>query len=456
MFGERGPAHHLACSHDLINGRGTEHSARGFSPSIPPKNGRLDGVDLARALAVLGMFVSHIGPALILSGRGRTAGAPAEFLGAVSDGHASILFATLAGVSLALLTGGSRPHDGVARRRDRARIAVRAAILFVLGMALAQISTEVVVILSFYALYFLLALPLLRVPPSRLAVLAAAWAVAGPVMSFFIRREVEGNVGTSGGALMFSDLTSLSDAGSGLVRLLLEGTYPVMTWMPLVLAGLAVGRLDLRSAAIRLRLLAAGVALAVAGSGGSWLALHVFGGIEALRPTLDFMRPVAAGLGKDPLELMQRSNLGTVPTDTPARLLLDGPHSGTPFEIVGSGGWALAVLALCLLAGDRFRTLLAPLTAVGALSLTAYAAQVVTLRFLPSEEAMAAHPWVPLLGFVLGAVTICGLWRRFLGRGPLERLLHWTSTRTSAALAVPVPGPGAATATMPDPEPNRS
>ncbi|WP_146192665.1 heparan-alpha-glucosaminide N-acetyltransferase domain-containing protein [Streptomyces sp. A244] len=405
------------------------------SPPIAPKTGRLDGVDLARALAVLGMFVSHTGPALVLSGLGRKASTPAHFLGAVSDGHASILFATLAGVSLALLTGGSRPHHGVARRRDRARIAVRAAILFVLGMALAQISTEVIVILSFYALCFLLALPLLRVPPRFLAVLAAAWAVAGPVVSFFVRREVEGSEGTGGGALMFRDLTSLPDAGSGLLRLVLDGTYPVVTWMPFVLAGLAVGRLDLRSTTIRLRLLAAGVALAVAGSGGSWLALHAFGGLAALQPKLDFMRPVAAGLTMDPLELMQTSNLGTVPTDTPANLLLDGPHSGTPFEIVGSVGCALAVLALCLLVGDRFRTLLAPLTAVGALSLTAYTAQVVALRFLPSEKAMAAHPWVPLLGFVLGAVAFCGLWRRFLGRGPLERLMHWASTRASAALA---------------------
>ncbi|MFF6948608.1 heparan-alpha-glucosaminide N-acetyltransferase domain-containing protein [Streptomyces iakyrus] len=410
------------------------------SPSIAPKAGRLDGVDLARALAVLGMFVSHTGPALILSGLGRKAGAPATFLEAVSDGHASVLFATLAGVSLALLAGGSRPHDGVARRTDRARIAVRAAILFVLGVALAQISTEVIVILSFYALYFVSALPLLHVRPRVLAVLAAAWAVAGPVVSFFMRREMEGSEGTGGGALMFSDLTSLSDAGSGLLRLLLDGTYPVMTWMPFVLAGLAVGRLDLRSTAIRRRLLAAGVALAVVGSGGSWLALHVFGGVEALRPKLDFMRPVAAGLAMDPLELMQVSNLGTVPTDTPANLLLDGPHSGTPFEIVGSVGCALAVLALCLLVGDRFRTLLAPLTAVGALSLTAYAAQVVALRFLPSEEAMAAHPWLPLLGFVLGAVAFCGLWRRFLGRGPLERLMHWAATRASAALARGAPG----------------
>ncbi|GAA2277755.1 hypothetical protein GCM10010234_12340 [Streptomyces hawaiiensis] len=271
-------------------------------------------MDLARALAVLGMFVSHIGPALILSGAGRKAGAPAEFLGALSDGHASILFVTLAGVSLALLTGGSRPHHGVALRVDGVRIAVRAAVLFVLGMALAHISTRVIVILSFYAVYFLLALPLLRVPPRFLALLAAAWAVAGPVVSFFTRRKMEGNESTGGGALMFTDLTSLPDAGTGFLRLLLEGTYPVMTWMPFLLAGLAVGRLDLHSSAIRFRLFATGVALAGVGSGGSWLALHVFGGLRGLQPKLDIMQPTAAALGKDPLELVQASNIGTVPT----------------------------------------------------------------------------------------------------------------------------------------------
>lgn len=397
----------------------------------PTRQKRLHGVDLARALAVLCMFVAHIGPAAL----NPSAGTAAEVLAALGDGHASILFATLAGVSLALLTGGSTPHYGLALRRDRVRIAVRAAILLVLGMALTQLGAPIMVILSFYAVYFVLALPVLRVSPGVLLALAGAWALLAPQVSFLLRSRVASQE-TAGGALSFSDLTSLPDAGAGVLRLLLDGAYPVLTWMPFVLVGLAVGRLDLRSTAVRLRLLVTGLGLAGIGFGGSWFALHVFGGLRALSPLLDALSPMAEELGKTPLELLQMSHFGTVPTANPAMLLLDAPHSGTTFEIVGSTGCALVVLALCLFVGDRLRAVLSPLTAVGAMALTVYTAHAVALKFLvdAAGPALVENPWLPLAGLLLGSVLFCGLWRPFLGRGPLERLLHWTSVRVAATV----------------------
>jgi uncharacterized membrane protein len=412
----------------------TDHSGSTTPPtgSLPERatNRRIDGVDLARALAVLGMFVAHIGPAVIAPHPGTAA----ETLAWLGDGHASILFGTLAGVSLALLTGGDHPHHGLALRRDRVRIAVRAAILFVLGMALTQVAVPIMVILAFYAIYFVLALPFLRMSPRALAILAGCWALAGPVVSFLIRDQLP-PADIVGGALSFSDLSSPASAGAGFLRLLVEGAYPVLTWMPFVLAGLAVGRLNLRSTAVRLRLLATGVGLAVLGIGGSWLALHVFHGIRLLQPVLDALRPLADQLGTDPLALLYSANYGTVPTTTPALLLTDGTHSGTPFEIVGSTGLALAVLALCLFVDGRLRTILTPLTAVGALALTMYTAQALALKILEQSAAKAllAHPWFPLLGFVLVTIAVCGLWRPLLGRGPLERLTHWASTRAATA-----------------------
>ncbi|MER7014741.1 heparan-alpha-glucosaminide N-acetyltransferase domain-containing protein [Saccharopolyspora sp. NPDC000359] len=396
-------------------------------PAAPART-RLHGVDIARGLAVLGMFVAHAGPAVL----SMNAGGAAEVLATLSDGHASILFATLAGVSLALLTGGSRPHEGMALRRDRVRIAVRAALLFVLGMALTQLGTPMMVILSFYALYFLLTLPFLRLRPAVLLVLAAVWAVAGPVASFLIRGAISSG-DTAGGALAFSDLTSWDAAVAGFQRLLLDGAYPVLTWMPFVLTGLAVGRLDLRATAVRVKLLVSGVVLAVLGTVGSWLALHVFGGVRALEPVLANLEPIAAEIGKEPLELLQMFGFGVVPTTTPAMLLINGPHSGTPFEVVASTGAALAVLALCLFAGDFLRTLLAPLAAVGALALTVYSVQGLLLE--PVVTGLGEQPWLPLLVLALGSLVLCGLWRPLLGRGPLERVLHWTSTKAADVVA---------------------
>ncbi|MER5388549.1 DUF418 domain-containing protein [Saccharopolyspora sp. NPDC002686] len=408
----------------------THDNAPTVRMTAAPARTRLDGVDMARGLAVLGMFVAHIGPAVI----NPTAGGAADFLAMLSNGHASILFATLAGVSLALLTGGDRLHQGLELRRDRVRIGVRAVILFVLGMAMTELGVPMMVILSFYALYFLLALPFLRVRPAVLLVVAAVWAVVGPVASFFLRTALSGE--TAGGALAFTDLTSLSTAGAGIQRLLLDGAYPVLTWMPFVFVGLAVGRLDLRSTAVRLRLLVSGVVLAVVGAGGSWLALNVFGGMRALQPVLEALRPIAEQMGKDPLDVLQMTGFGTAPTTTPAFLLINAPHSGTSFEIVASTGAALAVLAVCLFAGDHLGKLFAPLSAVGALALTVYVAQGVALKILMDSagEALMAQPWLPLLGFALVSLVFCALWRPFLGRGPLERVMHWTSTKTSNAL----------------------
>ncbi|GAB2732151.1 hypothetical protein GCM10027174_00780 [Salinifilum aidingensis] len=393
------------------------------------------GVDIARGLAVLGMFVAHVGPSRFTPDAGGAAGV----LDALSAGHASVLFAVLAGVSLALLSGGHAPRAAAAPRRDRVRITVRAVLLLLLGMVLTELGAPIMVILSSYGAYFLLALPLLRVRPAALAATAAVWALLGPVVSFALRSGIEQS--TAGGAVAFSDLTSPSGAGQAALRLLLTGTYPVLTWMPFVLAGMALGRLDLRARAVRLRVLATGACLAVLGYGGSWLGLHVFGGIRALEPLLSVLRPLGERLGEEPLELLATTSFGAAPTTGgPAVLLLAGPHSGTPFEILGSGGCALVALAVCLLLGDaRGGAVLSPLAATGALALTTYTAQALVL--IPvlgeaGEGSPARQPWLLLGAFTAATLLLCGLWRWWLGRGPLERVLH----RASVVVADRVPG----------------
>ena len=105
---------------------------------------------------------------------------------AVVDGRSSILFATLAGVSMALLSGRTHPADGVELVRARLRIAVRAAWVFAIGAVLEWLDTFVAIILGVYAVLFVLALPFLRWPPRRLLVAAGVIAVAGPPLNVFL------------------------------------------------------------------------------------------------------------------------------------------------------------------------------------------------------------------------------------------------------------------------------
>ncbi|MDD7963710.1 hypothetical protein PUW80_15315, partial [Microbacterium sp. NE1TT3] len=57
-------------------------------------------------------------------------------------------------------------------------------------------------------------------------------------------------------------------------------------------------------------------------------------------------------------------------------------HSGGTAEILGSGGFALAVVALCLLLSRPLRWALLPLAALGSMPLTAYTVHVVSIVVL--------------------------------------------------------------------------
>jgi uncharacterized membrane protein len=234
--------------------------------------GRLVGVDLARALAVFGMYIVHIGPPL-----SATTGV-GSWIRYLADGHSSVLFATLAGFSLMLLAGRREPKTGLAGRQAKARIAIRAVVLLALGTAMAM-EYGGVIILGFYGVYFLLALPLVRLSAKTLAILAAAFALVTPQLAFVLTSLLTPSVQES--INTYDPLRRLSEVG--VLDLLLTGFYPALTWMSFVIAGMALGRLDLSSGTVRRRLAAVGAALTVAAYGMSLL----LAGKNALRSTAE-------------------------------------------------------------------------------------------------------------------------------------------------------------------------
>ena len=142
---------------------------------------RLTGIDAARGIALLGMIATHVLPLY-----NQETGDP-SLTGLIFSGRSSALFAVVAGVGLALLTGGSEPHDARAIGRDRRGIAVRALIIALVGLALGGLQTTIAVILFHYAVLFLLALPFLGMPLRRLAVWAGAWLLLSPVLAYVLR-----------------------------------------------------------------------------------------------------------------------------------------------------------------------------------------------------------------------------------------------------------------------------
>ncbi|RDI43620.1 DUF418 domain-containing protein [Nocardia mexicana] len=371
-----------------------------------PSTARLVGVDLARALAVFGMYTVHVGPPLSATdGVG-------SWIRYLADGHSSVLFATLAGFSLLLIAGRRNPKTGLAGRQAKARIAIRALVLITVGTAMTMVYGDVV-ILAFYGVFFLLALPLVRLSAKTLAIIAAALALITPQLAFLLKWALTDSIQQSINA--YDPLEKLSNVG--VLDLLLTGMYPTITWMPFVIAGMALARLDVAATAVRVRVAALGATLTLLAYGMS----RLLGGPEALKSMAESMPPStgsAPGAGS------------AFPSQGASSLLLAGPHSGTTFDIIGSVGVAILVIVGATAAMDRLpwlRRLAAPLIAVGAMSLTAYVGHFVAMSALSmpaGPDGDSQTSWAPLLVLILVVTVFATIWSRYFRRGPLEYLLN--------------------------------
>jgi uncharacterized membrane protein YeiB len=362
---------------------------------------RITGLDLARGLAILGMIGAHLDLTENLFW------SPSSWQ-ALVFGRSAALFGVLAGVSIALLSGGTRPPSGDELVRARMRIMVRAAWVFLIGGVLELLGTEVLVILGVYAVLFVLALPFLRWSPRRLLLLAAGLAVVAPPAS-----------------LLLAQVAVVTEAETAFASLMLTGAYPALWWWAFVLVGLAIGRLDISARRVRAVLFLAGTAAAVAGYSLGWLSTQL------LANGVAFPEPVDAS--------------GRMPGWTEHSvgqwdwIWLSGsqPHSGTPLWLLASAGFATAAIAVCLVVAEALPRLSYPVASVGAMALTAYSLQVVAFRVFPPDGSFGGRIW---LLFIAGVIVFAVAWRRLVGRGPLERLLTWSSNR-AAGLSDRTPAP---------------
>lgn len=361
---------------------------------------RLTGGDAARGVALLGLAAVHVTDPVTAAGH-------PDPLHLVFSGGAAALFVTLAGVGLGLASGGPSPVPPGAAAVLRRRTVRRAGLLFLLGLACGALGIPVAVILCHYALLFLLALPLLRLPGRTLAALAGAWLLLGPVLVFGLQAAGLAALGREaflqGARLWTSPAPSdLATPVLLLADLLLTGYYPVLSWGAFLTAGLAIGRLDLRRRRTAAALAAAGAA--------AWATATAVGAVVRGAPGV--VPAIAAAIGAAPEELAtslltgEHRLAGLVPD--PLWLAVVAPHSGSPLEAVRALGWAVAVLGLCLLLARRLGA--APgggvLPGVGRLSLTLYVGHLVLLCALVAVG-------VPFRGLAAAAV----LWTLFLGAG---------------------------------------
>lgn len=380
---------------------------------------RVVGVDVARALALIGMMLIHVLPRIDESS------GEATVLGLTAAGRSAALFALLAGVGLALLTGGHRPHrERGTRSRDRRLVVVRALLIVVIGFVVAAWESQVAIILVHYGLLFLLAVPLLGLGARALAAIALGWVLLAPPL---LRLVITGLMTDPDypGEMRLWHSPGLPDllTRPGLLALDLSvtGYYPLLIWPAYLIAGLAVGRCDLSRRSVAWTLLGLGAGLAALSAAVSWATLlgtdlvarlDVYGdGPEAVRAELltGTLLPVAAD---------------------PRWFLVAAPHSGSTADLVHTIGSALLVLGACLLVASvltgRRRLLLAPLIGAGAMPLTLYVGHLALLHAWHVEgwPLHGADPATIALGLIVAALAGGGIKAALRRRGPLEAGVH--------------------------------
>ncbi|MET1036280.1 MAG: heparan-alpha-glucosaminide N-acetyltransferase domain-containing protein [Arthrobacter sp.] len=405
----------------------------------PVARRRLAGVDAARGLALLGMMATHIVPLSQPAAGGALADASLAtveptWAALLFAGKASALFAILAGVGLALLTGGPRPHAASRLSATRRGVAVRALIIAGIGFASGMLDTHVAVILTHYGLLFLLAIPFLGLPARRLAWWAGGWLLVSPALWWAVHPVVAALVRPSdvGGSPQFADLARPATLAADL---LVTGYYPVLVWTGFILLGLTLGRLDLARPRVALALLLGGGALALA---ARWASDALVALPQAGAALLRATRTDGEGLR---LALSTGQGLGGS-EGTGWWFALSAPHSGAPLDLLHVSGTAAAVLGACLLAAAALRTALGdagepvlwPLAGAGAATLTLYTAHLVALDLLSGPTAeLPRHELY--LWFCAGAV-LAGIGLKWAGtRGPLESLVHAAAASVASGSA---------------------
>lgn len=380
---------------------------------------RLLGIDAARGIALFGMMAVH--SLLAVSDDGSP-----TLSYSIAAGRSSALFAVLAGVGIAFTTGRTQVVHGH-RAATAASLAARAAAIGAIGLLLGYTDAEyAVVILPYYAILFLIAIPLVYLPTSTLAALALMITIAVPTL-------IE-KLGTSLPAPSLDNPTLIGiieNPAGWATELLLNGEFPALQWTAYICAGIVIGRLRLTSATVAGSLLMFGTALAVGARILSEILIFHLGGLEHLVASSELPR-------QDILDLISYGADGSIYGSTWWWLAVDGPHSSTPLDLLGTIGSSAAIIGAMLflghLTGTRLGKLttlvMTPLAAAGSMTLTLY---VLHIWFINSNYDTYSA-WTGYLLQVMAAFAIGFFVKLTTGRGPLEAFVTMTANRSKRAV----------------------
>lgn len=351
---------------------------------------RLDGVDIARGIALLTIIVNHVS---------YTSFRPAAV--ALQDYHA-ILFMLLAGIVFTYAHGKHHVLKNV----------VRGVVCIVLGLAIGAGNPNIDVILINYGFLFLIsAFFIPRLSTRSILISSVVVAIVAPILSFGLRTATGTYVGPNIGFPTFASKPWLV-----VMNPLFYSHYPIFQWSAVFLFGAYLGRSKITplvdDARVRLRMLSAALGMFVAAKAMSVTMLAVLTGDPLLKVIADSFT-----LGS-----------GNVPTDQPAQLFASASYSGTTLALVASTSMALVVVLLCTMLARYVQWGL--LKKMGMATLTLYSLHAFVQTCVPVDW-INANGLIYYFGTVILLAGFALAWHRTVvertvvkSPGPVEALTH--------------------------------
>lgn len=351
---------------------------------------RILGIDLARALAIIGMIIVNFKVVF-----GENGLSWVKSFASIFDGKAAAIFVVLAGIGMALMTNSAlKNNDRQELKIIKIKIVKRALFLFLVGLICVVIWPAD--ILHFYGIYMLIILLLLTDNEKTILITAIVLILLYPLFIVLWNYETGRNFDT----LEYLDFWTFN----GFLRnLFLNGFHPVIPWTAFILFGFWFGKQDLKNVRYIKK--------------AFWVSSIIFILFQILSYlTISFISEGNKQIANELSEI-----IGT------------NPMPPLPIYMFNGIAASISIISACIILGKRFSTnkIILALNKTGQLSLTFYVLHIIIGIGIIREinpEKMKNYPIEFSVAYALVFSLLCILfanfWLKNRENGPIEWIMR--------------------------------
>lgn len=351
---------------------------------------RIVGIDVARALAIIGMIIVNFKMVL-----GQEGNKWAELFVSIFEGKAASTFVILAGVGVALITNSAiKNNDKVKLRKSKISITKRAIFLFIIGFLYIKIWPAD--ILHFYGVYMVITLLFIRKKPSTILLFASLFIFIYPFLMIIWNYDI-------GWDYKIMEYQTFWTIKGFFRHLLFNGFHPVIPWTAFMLIGLWFGKQNLDDNKFIKKTL--------------WISFAIFVLINMTSYGLIYL----LSEGDEILIAELKEILGT------------SPMPPLPIYMISGSSIAIFIISSCILLAKKYKTnkVIDALKKTGQLALTFYVAHVIIgMGFIEELNPAKLGNYsiefsvIYAITFSLLCIIFALIWKKYKKQGPLEWVMR--------------------------------